>query len=360
MPTISESVRQSADLVVLEVLDGCGPSAATEARSLGDVEVVGPTELTLRTPDALRAIDLRSVVSAYLCVRVPARTPREILETSAMRRIGQQLVRIRAARPKASRFSSLRIAAAGTDTPVMQRLAQELADAAELPLDPDDGDLLVRIRRAERTAGEAPAWEVLIRLTPRPLSTRAWRTVDYPGAVNATIAASVLELLDVRAEDALLDMTCGSGTFLIEQSFRAAAERAVGIDVSAEAIAAAIAHQRAARRKGRIEWLTADARDVALDGEFTCIIANPPWGGLLGDHATNEDLLADLLRRADEWGSATARVGILTHEIRRMHSVLERPNCAWRLVREHRFFQKGHHPRLFHLVRRSDWRHRTD
>lgn len=340
--------------IVLEVLDGCAELAAREASALGPVRVIGPTEVVLLTDDVAGAAALRTVVSAYLCIRVPSRRPQELLETSVMRRLGEALLGLQRLRPRSARFTALRLAAAGSGTPVMERLARELAEAVELPVDAEDGDLLVRVRPSARTEGAERAWEVLARLTPRPLSTRAWRTVDYPGAVNAAIAAGVMSLMEITAEDAVLDMTCGSGTLLVEQSFLAAPQRAVGVDLAPAAIEAARAHQRAARRKGRIDWIVGDVLTTPLAGGFTRIVANPPWGELHGEHATNQELLASLLSRAGELGAPGCRVGILTHEIRRMHAVLEDPSCPWAAVDEHRFFQKGHHPRLFRLRRRDE------
>ena len=56
-------------------------------------------------------------------------------------------------------------------------------------------------------------------------------------------------------------------------------------------------------------------------------------------------------RRAAELAAPGARLGVLTHEITRMQRVLEQRAAGWRRVGEHRFFQKGHHPRLFLLER---------
>lgn len=331
--------------LVLEVLDGCGSSALAEAKELGAARRVGPTELALRTDDLDAVRSLRRVVAASTALTVPARRPRELLETSVQQRLGELLEEIRRQRPR-QRFTGLRLEAAGADTPDMRRLAEALAELADLPVDPE-GDLVVRVRK-----GAAPVtWQVLLRTTPRPLATRAWRTVNYPGAVNATIAATVLDLLDVGAEDRLLDMTCGSGTFLVEQLHRAAPERAVGVDLDPAALSAARAHQRAARRKGRIEWREGDVRTLELEPGFTRLVTNPPWGTLLGEHETNQELLADLLERAAQLAAPVARLGVLTHEITRMQQVLETAPAGWRPVGEHRFFQKGHHPRLFLLER---------
>jgi len=334
--------------LVLEVLEGCAPSALAEARRLGPAAILTPTELTLRTADLDGVRDLRRVVAASTSLTAPVRRPRELLETSLQQRLTTLLEDVARQRPRQV-FHGLRLEAAGAGSADMRRLAEALADAAGLPVDDADGDLVARVRRTP--SGEA-GWQVLLRTTPRPLATRAWRTVNYPGAVNGTIAATVLDLLDVRAEDSLLDMTCGSGTFLIEQLHEAAPARAVGVDLDPAAIAAATAHQRAARRRGRIEWITGDVREAPIEGGFTRLLTNPPWGTLHGEHESNEQLLADLLDRAAGLAAPGARLGVLTHEIRRMHAVLERPGTAWALQDEHRFFQKGHHPRLFLLTPR--------
>ena len=334
--------------LVLEVLEGCADAALAESRRLGAAATAGPTELTLRTDDLDAVRSLRRVVAASTSLTAPVRRPRELLETSLQQRLGALLEDLRRQRPRQV-FHGLRLEAAGADSEDMRRLSAALAELAGVPEDPEDGDLVVRVRRAP---GGGAGWQVLLRTTPRPLATRAWRTVNYPGAVNATIAATVLDLLGVGAEDAVLDMTCGSGTFLVEQLHEAAPRRAVGVDLDPAAIEAARAHQRAARRRGRIAWVTGDVREVELEGGFTRILTNPPWGTLHGEHATNEQLLADLLDRAAALAAPGARLGVLTHEIRRMQAVLERPGTPWTLTGEHRFFQKGHHPRLYLLAPR--------
>ncbi|WP_114854757.1 methyltransferase domain-containing protein [Brachybacterium sp. YJGR34] len=331
--------------LVLEVLEGCADSALQEARPLGLVRTVGPTELALVTDDLDAVRGLRRVVSAFTGLTVPARRPRELLETSVQQRLGELWADVERQRPR-QRFQGLRLEAAGSDTPEMRRVAEALAERTGVSTDPE-GDLVARVRR-----GGAPGtWQVMLRTTPRPLATRAWRTVNYPGAVNATIAATVLDLLQVGAEDSVLDMTCGSGTFLIEQLHDVAPARAVGTDLEPAAIDAARLHQRAARRRGRIDWLIGDVRELEIEPGFTRMVTNPPWGTLHGEHAENEQLLADLLRRGAELAAPRARMGVLTHEITRMHRVLAARPAGWRLREEHRFFQKGHHPRLFLLER---------
>ena len=73
---------------------------------------------------------------------------------------------------------------------------------------------MLRVRKADiRRDG----WEVLIRLTPRPLSAREWRVCNMEGALNATIAAAMIEMTDPSARrPRVFNLMCGSGTLLIE------------------------------------------------------------------------------------------------------------------------------------------------
>ncbi|MCS6710626.1 methyltransferase domain-containing protein [Brachybacterium sp. EF45031] len=332
--------------VLLEVLEGCREDAAREASALGAVQVLSPTELRLHTDDLAGCRTLRRVVTASLVSAHPARRPRELLATPVQQQLDTQLQRILTLRPRV-RFSGVRIEAAGADSPDMRRLAEAIGDLTGLPV-VEDGDLRVRVRPRP---GEHGRWEMLLRLTPRPLSARAWRTIDYPGAVNATIAASVLDRLQVGADDVLLDPTCGSGTFLIEQLHDVAPRRTVGVDLSATAIDAAQQHQRAARRRGRIDWIVGDAREVTLENGVSRVVMNPPWGMLHGEHGETEALYRDLLERMAQLCVPGARLALLTQEVRRTRALIDDAPAGWRMLSEHRYFQKGHRPALFLLER---------
>ncbi|MBV7412022.1 methyltransferase [Dermabacteraceae bacterium TAE3-ERU27] len=277
----------------------------------------------------------------------PVQRPRELLATQRINQLAETIATLRTTKPRPQpNFTSLRLSAAGADSPEMVRFVQELGEACGLSPE-EDGDLLLRVRRSE--AG----WQVLMRITPRPLATRPWRSENYPGALNGTIAASIMRRMDVGEENQLLDLTCGTGTLLIEQLHLATPKRCVGVDLNPAAIQIAQVHQRQAKRKGKIEWLCADSTQLNIEGGFDRIVCNPPWGTLVGEHEANLDLYAALLEKAAQLAAPNALCGILSHEVRRTQRVIA-GQTAWEQVGEHRYFQKGHHPRLFTLRLRAN------
>lgn len=355
--------------VVLVALGGVMPALLQEVRTTAQLasahleeppEVATATEVRLRaprTPEGVRALaDLRCAVAAYLAIEVDTPRPSGLTSTQALAAFDRAMEAIAWQRPRV-RFTGLRLEAAGSDTDLMRRVAQEFADRAGVPVaDDGEGDLMVRVRR------RGPGWEALVRTTARPLATRAWRTERYPGALNATIAAAIVTELGVCEQDVVVDLMCGSGTLLIERMARGPAAELYALDRELAALAALRTHLRAARVRGRVEVVQADIADVCAEtpdgaarlpyGRATWVVANPPWGELLGEHETNERLYGELLDAVDRLGAPEVVAGILTHDIRRFETLLERDE-RWRVVARPQFFAKGHRPRLF--VLRRNW-----
>jgi 23S rRNA G2445 N2-methylase RlmL len=234
------------------------------------------------------------------------------------------------------------VSAAGSDSDDMVRWRAAIADATGL-IEDDDGELLIRLRKAV-----GGGWEVLLRLTPRPLSARAWRTERYEGGLNACIAAAVVMATDPSPDDWFVDLMCGSGTLLVERLTAGKAARVVGYDISESAIAATKIHLRnAAIRGAKVELHEKDVRGA--DGSFNKLVVNLPWGTSVGSHEENPSLYADVLRTAARIAAPGATFCVLTHELRVFDGVL-RDQDAWDLTAEHKCFQKGHWPHLYVLA----------
>lgn len=317
--------------LVLEHLDGMSEFVVRETGATA----VNETEAVIEVDDVRVALGWRTVVAAYESVVFDVARPRTLISPEHVARVAAHVQALPA------KFVSFRVSAAGSDSDELLRWRAALADATGLIDDADDGELLVRLRRAE-----SGGWEVLLRLTPRPLSARAWRTERYEGGLNATIAAAIVQATDPQPSDRFVDLMCGSGTLLIERLMAGPAQQVVGYDVDPAAIAITKTHLRnAAIRGAKVELRNEDVR--AAQGEFDQAVVNLPWGTSVGSHEENATLYPDVLATA---ARLAPRLFVLTHELKLFDSAVQ-TQSTWHLVDEHRFFQKGHWPRLYVLAR---------
>ncbi|HEX6488831.1 MAG TPA: methyltransferase domain-containing protein [Candidatus Dormibacteraeota bacterium] len=273
------------------------------------------------------ALGLRTVVAAYSVESYAVPRPRGLLGDENLRRLAAQV----------KGLHSFRFSAAGSESTVFQRLAVELERRTGMAHEPETGERLLRFRRsADPGAG---GWEVLARLTPRPLSARAWRVRDVPGALNATIAAAMIRLAAPRPGERYLNLMCGSGTLLAEAP---PGLGPVGLDSSREALAAARANTDAALVLGDVRQAPFKA------GAFDVLVADLPYGERSGSHATNDRLYREFLAAADRLASQKARLAVISHDIRRFEAALEDAG-AWHLELKLRVFQKGYQPAIWLL-----------
>ncbi|MDM7829985.1 methyltransferase [Cellulomonas edaphi] len=289
---------------------------------------------------------LTTAVAAFLVLHFDVPRPRSLSSGDHLSRIVEAMY----ASLRVAGSSTFRFEAAGSDSSAFTRLGAELAAATGLKYDEKDGELVVRVRRGPTRGEQDPGWDVLVRIGNRPLSARPWRSADYPGAANATIAAAMVRLAGNDPEDRVVNLMCGSGTLLIERLLAGPAAAAVGIDDAPDAIAAATENLEAAGLKRAARLVTADIRDDSLDGGYDLLLADPPWGTLHGSHATNADLHAALLQSAHRLAAPGARLLVLTHEIKLMERCL-RETEQWTVRSVTRVFAKGHHPRIYVLDR---------
>jgi tRNA (guanine6-N2)-methyltransferase len=334
------------------VAAGLEPLARAELRALGRSARLdpppGPGLLPLRYSGDLRALlGLRLATSVYLARGFAVPRPRALLGDQHLR-AAQQLAETAIGLHPPGSFSTLYLSAAGADSTVLSRLKAELAARLGLAVGAEDGDLLLRLRRSLTGAG----WELLVRLSPRPLATRAWRVCNREGALNGPVAHAMATLTSPTATDVYLNLGCGSGSLLIERLLIGPARRAVGCDISAAARECAQANLVAAGLAGRCELTDWDARALPLPAaSMDAITADLPFGHLVGSHDSNLALYPALLDEAARVARPGARCALLSHEVRLMERLLaERP--AWQLEAVIRVDLGGLFPRIF-LLRRA-------
>ncbi|GAB7189922.1 class I SAM-dependent RNA methyltransferase [Kineococcus sp. NUM-3379] len=296
------------------------------------------------------ALALRTVVAPFLVTRFAVPGPRALLDGAHFPRL---LAAVRTARdlgpgpaPRTFRFD-----AAGRGSAVFRSLAAQVADAAHLRHDPEEGDVVLRVRPDAGGDG----WEVLVRLGSRPLSARPWRRAGHPAAANATVAAAMTVLAGARPGDRVANLMCGSGTLLVERLLAGPARSAVAVDTDAGALAAAAENLAAAGLADRVRLLHGDVAEDGWTrhGPFDLLLADPPWGDKAGRDQDAEHVHRLLLRRAAGAAAPGARLVVLTHALRVMERCLREADDVWHLQEQLSVFHKGHHPRIY-LLHRQD------
>ena len=332
------------DTFEIEVLEGLLPYARRELEAAGGSIVAEHADgLTVRAvgPEALLALRLASAVYRRLHFDVPR--PKALLGDRHFRRL---LAAIREVTGR-GRFQGFRFAAAGADSAVFRRLARALQDATGLRFDAAAGELLLRVRPAP----DGDGWEVLVRLTPRPLSARSWRVCNRAGGLNATLAAAMVAASRPRPGDRFLNLMCGSGTLLAERFLAGPAAELTGLDLDAEALACARANLEAAGAAEACRLVHADVRAAPLEpGAYDVIQADLPWGDAVGSHAENRSLHPAVLEAADRLAGPEARLVLLNHELKLFRRVLAEQRW-WRVESERKVAHGGHFPHLYVLRR---------
>lgn len=332
---------------------GLEPLARAELRRLGhtvQLDAASPPGVIglAYTGDLRRLLALHLATSVYLVRPMAVPRPRALLGDEHLRRVIADCATVLALHRPDS-FHTLFLSAAGADSAVLGRLKATLAARLGLTVGAEDGDLLLRLRRGASGVG----WELLVRLTPRPLATRPWRVCNLEGALNGPVARAMVVLTRPRPEDVYLNIGCGSGTLLIERLLSGPARRAIGCDTSTAALACARANLGAAGLSGRAELQPWDATALPLPAASVAVITGDlPFGHLVGSHAANLALYPALLAEAARVAQPGARCVLLSHEVRLMERLLA-DTPAWLVTQVLGIDLGGLYPRIFVLQRRT-------
>ena len=257
-------------------------------------------------------------------------------------------------------YRTFMLGAAGADSAVMQRIKSEIARHTRLNEVNEEGDLLVRLLPSPPTPlpegkGRKPSsrgrglgeggWLALVRISPRPLGTRVWRTCVTPGALQATAAHVMAGLSNPKPNDIVLNMCCGSGTLLIERGLLAPAQRLIGCDISAAALDCA-ARNVAAWRAGGAELYEWDATRLPLEeNSVSALLADLPFGNRVGSHEANRALYPAVLREAARVAKAGARFVVISAEVKLLQAMLQ-AQSAWQVKQSIRVNLAGLQPMI--------------
>lgn len=239
------------------------------------------------------------------------------------------------------------LGAAGSDSTVMQRIKQEISQTLEMTIaDDDKGNLYIRIIPAYKQHG----WEVLIRLTPFPLSTRKWRVENIPGALNATVAYAMTQLAELSDNDYVVNLCSGTATILIELASQNSNHTMIALDNDIIMLRAASINIASDDSPKRITQLLSDAQQTPFpDNTIGCLYADLPFGHHIGSHDDNEWLYPAILEESARIAKIGAPFIVLTHEIQLMEQSLK--SSHWKTKHQKKINLSGLHPQIFVLER---------
>ena len=249
------------------------------------IEYSGPVESLL---------SLRSAVAVHIVERFAVSRPRALLGHEDFNRLLGAIREVVGLHPRGT-FKTFRVSAAGSDSGTFRRLRMDLGATLGLEDRSDEGHLHLSIRRRQLGFG----WEALIRLTPLPLSARAWRVCNRPDALNATIAHSMAMLAGPRNKERFLNLGCGSGTLLVERMRLGPAACAIGVDTDPAALDCAECNIKAAGVQREVRLIRGDVRRVPVAARsFDTVVANLPFGMLRDTALDLDNLYMEVLREA--------------------------------------------------------------
>ena len=153
-------------------------------------------------------------------------------------------------------------------------------------------------REARWTLWAPPEGEGELQLVPRfnPDPRFAYRVADVPAASHPTLAAALVRLAGVQADEVVWDPFVGSGLELIERARVGPVRELWGTDIDPRALSAAQQNMKAAGVEGA-HLVEADALRFT-QATPSLIISNPPMGRRVARDGSVGELLEAFVRHA--------------------------------------------------------------
>ncbi len=315
----------------LEVIEGIEAFAEQELESMlgGSAEIgvrPGPGRIAVSYDGPPLLNRLHSIVAAHVVETFDVPRPRALLSHANLTRLLELLREVIAQHP-IDAFETFRISAAGADSSVFARLKQEIASNLNLRHADSGAQLLISVRREPvRRTG----WQALVRTTPAPLSARAWRVCNLPGALTATVASAMAGLAGARAGERFVNLACGSGTLLIERLELGPAKLALGIDADDKALDCARANLKASGHHEKARLVLGDAGRLPLpDASADTLVGDLPYGMLMGGSEHLDSLYSAVLSEAARVAAPGATLALITASVRRFEAIMRERQDIW-------------------------------
>ena len=205
-------------------------------------------------------------------------------------------------------FKTFKISCAGQDSHAVQSIKSFITQDFKMTYN-DEADLKITIGKMSSD------WEMSCQMTSRPLSLRSYKSIHMPGAMDPTIAFGLNSMLGLENKNSYLNPFCGSGTLLVESVLAYKnLEKVVGFDNNKTNLSIAYKNITKAKLIDKIKLYEKDIHDNPDLGQYDAIVADLPFGMVIGKGQDMTQLYATFLEYAYNHLNSGGMLGAFTHE----------------------------------------------
>ncbi len=283
---------------------------------------VKKNSIYMSVPDELDWVyTLKSVSRVYLVRQDPSYHPVHIFKHKSI--LGD-IVEIIVAQFQKGTFKTFSISCAGAQTKEIKKIKSYIEDTFGLELKPE-ADLKIHIAKTN------DMWEVGAQLTPRPLSTRSYRTQHLHGAMDATIAYTLNQMCDIQPTSSYLNVCSGSATLLLEAALSSPRPQTlIGFDTHKHNLSLSIQNIKKAGLLKDISIKEADLFDDPDFGMFDVITSDLPFGMVISKGENLTRLYSKFIEYAQNHLNPDGVVGVYTSEFVMLEKLITASNLTIR------------------------------
>lgn len=315
-----------AEKFCIETFNGLEELCIQEIQKItsGNVNIVAtkPGLIYFQTKFNLAKLyELKIPVNIYLVVEV---TGNKLSNEENIRRVISGIRRISAENEilyGQKVFNTFKLSTRGANSEGFEILKDSIIKQTSLDLVLKGGDMV--IKRVVYTP------DLLLRISPRPLSTVFWRVANFNAALNASIANAMIFLTNPRSTDRILNICAGSGTLFIERClYEPFPAQAFGVEIESSTIDRAKRNIKESQISNRYVFLQGDARSLSeikslSNVHFDVILGDLPYGLNTGRRSRNSTLYNDLLLESLKVADPKVRICLITQDVNTLNHVIE-------------------------------------
>jgi 23S rRNA G2445 N2-methylase RlmL len=161
----------------------------------------------------------------------------------------------------------------------------------------------------------------------------------------------MLEVAQPKQNETVLNIPCGSGTILAELCEKKTFQQAIGVDLSDEALRAAVANLQRWRSAKNLKLAKGDLSALPIpDSCASVILSDPPWGEGLGSREQARRMYPMMLKEMHRVLTERGRLVILSQDERALHEIA---SSLFERERSVRVYQGGFHPHIILYRKRA-------